>query len=1027
VQLQFLTNKIKAYALCLAASMVTFVLGAQGGAYAQSPNMQAAMQAYQSMSPDQQQAIIQKLGGQVAGLGGGPGNSSGQNSSNQNQSQANMQPGSAAAQAAGQNGQGNTPPKLQIPVFGPDDWVLLDINLPGEKSVAQQAADNYARELNASAIEQLTGQAAPALQNQQQQNANNQAQQGSNNPAPGPLNPTTLLPPINTSPGGTPGTTTLGRNDTSQPQLPKPILSAQDQRKLDDQHDLIKMLRANNPYQLDHDGTLQLPGFRAIALAGLTEAEATRRVASEPSIEDFEIRVSRLPIAKSGREALQPYGYDLFLNPQPGLSPVTSTPVPADYVLGPDDVLEVQLYGNQNYTVDLTVNRDGQINFPQLGAISVGGKRYSAVKSELEARVGRQMIGEHASVSMSGIRTISVFVLGEAMFPGSYTVSGLATVTSALFAAGGVKPQGSLRHIQVRRQGALVREFDLYDLLMRGDSSADVKLLPGDVVMVPSIGPTASAYGEVQRPAIYELKGPTDVAQLIDMAGGLTPEADNATASLLHVNAQRQRVVIGVNPSAPAGQAQPVGNGDALRVVRLKPTIDSGIQLQGYVYRPGGYEWHQGLRLTDIIGSIDELKPNADQHYVLIRRVEGPGRQINVLSADLAAALKAPDSSANVLLQPRDTLTVFDLQTGRDRVIEPLMQELTLQADLQQPTQIVNIDGKVKVPGDYPLESGMHVADLIRAGGGLDASAYGGRAELSRYTVDNGEQRRTEIISIDLAAVARGDTAANFELRPFDKLSIKEITGWTEQDQVIVIGEVRFPGMYTIKHGETLRSVMARAGGLTEYAFPAGALFTRESLREFEQEQLDRLTARMQSDIAATALMAARANQTGATSSYNVGQSLLAQLQATRAIGRLVIDLKASMNARPGSADDIILRNGDQLIVPKQRQDVMVLGEVQSPSAHLFRPDLSRDDYISQSGGVTSMADKSKIYVVRADGSVAPHERRWLFSSSDADMRAGDAVVVPLDTESLPNLPTWQAVSQIMYQLAIAVVAVHAL
>ena len=447
---------------------------------------------------------------------------------------------------------------------------------------------------------------------------------------------------------------------------------------------------------------------------------------------------------------------------------------------------------------------------------------------------------------MSGIRTISVFVLGEAMFPGSYTVSGLATVTSALFAAGGVKPQGSLRHIQVRRQGALVREFDLYDLLMRGDSSADVKVLPGDVVMVPSVGPTASAYGELQRPAIYELKGPTDVAQLIDMAGGLTPEADNATASLLHVNAQRQRVVIGVNPSAPAGQAQPVGNGDALRVVRLKPTIDSGIQLQGYVYRPGGYAWHEGLRLTDIIGSIDELKPNADQHYVLIRRVEV--RKRIVLSAAAAIIPTLPPTYCC----SRVTLTVFvtDQPGPRDR---PLMQELTLQADLQQPA-VVNIDGKVKVPGDYPLEGGMHVADLIRAGGGLDASAYGGRAELSRYNVDNGEQRRTEIISIDLAAVAKGETAANVELRPFDKLSVKEITGWTEQDQVIVIGEVRFPGMYTIKHGETLRSVMARAGGLTEYAFPAGALYTRDSLRQFEQEQLDQLTARMQRDIAATAL-----------------------------------------------------------------------------------------------------------------------------------------------------------------------------
>jgi len=1008
--------KIKKSAVCLVTTVVTFLLGAYTGTYAQQPNLSSAMQAYQAMSPDQQQAILQRLGASSGGgVSGSFGSSGTKNTGNAGQNQNNTP---ANALRNSNQSSANDSSKLQIPVFKPEDWVLLDVNLPGEKSVAQQAADSYARELNVSAIQALTGQlvATPSqLQN------NSQTQPGGNNSPNDQLGATT-----GTSANGAPGGIAGNRNESNLLQ-PKSILSGLEQRKLDTQRELIKVLRANNPYQLDHDGMLQLPGFRAIGLAGLTAAEATRRVASEPALADFEIRVIRLPVAKSGREALEPFGYDLFMSDQPGLAPVTSTPVPADYILGPEDQLEVQLYGSQNYTLNLTVNRDGQINFPQLGAISVGGQRYSVVKRDIEARVEKQMIGVRASVSMSSIRTINVFVLGEVMFPGTYTVTGLATVTTALFAAGGVRPQGSLRRIQVRRQGALVREFDLYDLLMHGDSSADVKLQPGDVVMIPSVGPTASAYGEVQRPAIYELKGPTNVSDLIDMAGGLTPEADSGSASLTHVNAQRQRVVIGVNPSAPAGQQQAIGNGDALRVARLKPTIDSGITLQGYVYRPGGYAWHEGMRLTDVISSIDELKPNADQHYVLIRRVQGPGRQINVLSADLAAALNAPDSPANVVLQPRDTLTVFDLQTGRNRVIEPLMQELTLEANLQQPTQIVNIDGKVKVSGDYPLESGMRVADLIRAGGGLDASAYGGRAELSRYTVDKGEQRRTEIINIDLTAVSHGDMAANVELRPFDKLSIKEITGWTELDQVIVIGEVRFPGMYTIQHGETLRSVMARAGGLTEYAFPEGAVFTRDSLRVREQEQLDRLTVRMQSDIAATALMAARGSQAGATTSFSVGQSLLAQLQATKAIGRLVIDLQGSIHAKPGSANDIILRNGDQLIVPKQRQDVMVLGEVRSPSAHLFQPDMSRDDYIAQSGGATSWADSGKVYVVRANGSVAPRERRWLFSADGGDIHPGDAVVVPLDTERLPSLQVWQSVSQIMYQLAIAVIAVNSL
>jgi polysaccharide biosynthesis/export protein len=1021
--------RMKRIAVSLATGAAFVLLGAGVDAVAQQGNLSGAMQAFQQLPPDQQQAILQRLGGGQGGdlssmLGGGQGGQGTRGQQGQ-QNQGNNT-GVSGAQNSSTNQNGNQPLKgMSIPVFGSDDWVLLSINLPGEKSVAQQAADDYARQLNADALQAITGQISPAQQLQSQsaaaaQNGNAaNAQPGGNGPNTG-VSATTVMPA-----NGTVGANQTGRTDSTQ-LTPKSPQNAQEQRKLDAQHDLVKTLRANNPYQLDHDGVLQLPGFRSITLGGLTEAEATRRVASEPALEDFEVRITRLPVAKVGKEALQPYGYDLFTNQQ-GLAPVTSTPVPADYVVGPEDVLEVQFYGNQNYTMELTVSRDGRINIPQLGPVSVGGQRYSVVKRELEARVAKEMIGVRASVSIGETRTINVFVLGEAMFPGSYTVTGLATVTTALFAAGGVKTQGSLRRIQVRRQGALVREFDLYDLLMHGDSSADVKLLPGDVVMIPAVGPTASAYGEVQRPAVYELKGPTSVTDLIAMAGGLTPEGDRASASLLHVNAQRQRLVIDVDPSAASALSQTVDNGDALRVARLKPTIDSGITLQGYVYRPGNFAWRDGMRLTDVLANIDELKPNADQNYILVRRVMSPGRRITVLSADLEAALKAPDSAANVLLQPRDTLTVFDLQTGRDRVIEPLMQELTLQANLQQPTHIVHVDGKVKVPGDYPLETGMHVADLIRAGGSLDSSAYGGRAELSRYTTVQGEQRRTEIIPIDLAAVARGDVAANVELRPFDQLSIKEISGWTEQDQVTLMGQVRFPGTYTITRNESLRSVIERAGGLTDLAFAEGAVFTREGLREREQQQLDRLAIRMQSDIASMSLMAARASQTGATAAYNVGQSLLAQIQSTKAIGRLVINLQGAINAKPGSANDIILRDGDELIVPVQRQDVMVLGEVQSASSHLYQPDLQRDDYIALSGGVTTQADKSKIYVVRADGSVVANQHRWLFSSENADIRPGDAVVVPLDTERLPNLPLWQSVTQILYQLAVAVAVVHTL
>jgi protein involved in polysaccharide export with SLBB domain len=258
-------------------------------------------------------------------------------------------------------------------------------------------------------------------------------------------------------------------------------------------------------------------------LAGLGDELATRRIAAEPALQNIDVVLTRLPLAKSGNAGLKPYGYDLFDEESPStFAPLGDVPVPADYVVGPGDQLNVQLYGSQNRTSRLTVGRDGRVNFPELGPIAVGGRSFDAVRSDLEGRVA-QMIGVRASVSMGQTRSIRVFVLGEVKYPGSYTISGLSTITGALFASGGVKPIGSLRNIELKRQGRVVRELDLYDLLMRGDTSNDANLLPGDVVFIPPVGATVSVDGEVRRPAIYELKGESIASDLVTMAGGFSP------------------------------------------------------------------------------------------------------------------------------------------------------------------------------------------------------------------------------------------------------------------------------------------------------------------------------------------------------------------------------------------------------------------------------------------------------------------------------------------------------------------------
>jgi protein involved in polysaccharide export with SLBB domain len=380
-----------------------------------------------------------------------------------------------------------------------------------------------------------------------------------------------------------------------------------------------------------------------------------------------------------------------------------------------------------------------------------------------------------------------------------------------------------------------------------------------------------------------------------------------------------------------------------------------------------------------------------------------------------------------VELAARDRITVFDLQSGRDREIRPVLDELRLQGNAELPSQIVNIDGRVKVPGEYPLEPGMTVRDLIRAGGGTTDGAYARTAELIRYEVVNGETRRTELVNVDLAAALRGNVTANLKLQPFDTLSVKEVPEWGSQESITLRGEVRFPGAYTIRRGETLKSVLNRAGGLTPYAFPEGSVFTRDELKRREQEQLDQLADRMQRDVALLALQSAAANQAGAATALSVGQSLLVQLKGAKAVGRLVIDLPKLEKAATGSTYDVVLRGGDTLAVPRFQQQVTVIGEVQNATSHLYNPQLSRDDYIALSGGVTRRADRGKIYIVRASGSVLATEGSRWFQHSQTTIKPGDTVVVPLDTEHIPALPLWTQVTQIMYNLAIAVLAVKAI
>ena len=772
-------------------------------------------------------------------------------------------------------------------------------------------------------------------------------------------------------------------------------------------------------YDLDSRAVLRIPGITEISLEGLTADLIRQRLEAEPALDLFDVDVTILRTESIGDDALQAFGYDVFESDSVGMAPETAGPVPVDYVLGPGDSVRVQFFGSVNELHDLEVSRDGVLNLPNLGPVTVAGLPFADFRADIDRRVQETLIGTQISVTMGRLRTIRVFVMGDVNRPGSYVVGSLSTISSAIYRSGGISRIGTLRDIQLKRGGQTVARLDLYDLLLQGDSSDDARLQPGDVVFVPPVGDQVTVSGAVKRPAIYELRGATSVADLIGLAGGLNADADPTGVTVQRIDAQQARRVLSVDLGAGASAATATSGGDLVSIPTILPELESSLRLQGHVYRPGTYSWQPGMRLTDLLPRREELRPGADDQYILIRRTDA-SRQIQVLSANLAAALAAPGSEADILLQPRDEAHVFDLTFGRQRVIEPILEDLQRQSTIDRPFHEVSVTGEVRAPGVYPLEAAMRVSDLIRAGGNLAEEAYTVRAELVRYEVVGNQRRSTEIIDVDLAAILNGSAAADMRLQEHDNLRISKLPDWDSLWTINLIGEVRFPGEYRIRRNESLGEVIARAGGLTDAAFADGAVFLRESLREREQEQIEILARRLESDLTALSLQ----GSDDGSASLETGRSLLSQLRDTEAVGRLVIDLQKIVSGDSGA--DVELRDRDRLLIPKLAQEITVIGETQHNTSHLYQDGVTRDEYIQMSGGLTRRADKKLIYVVRANGAVVANNRsRWFGRQSDVSIRPGDTIVVPLETDRIRPLTLWTNVTQILYQASIAVAAIR--
>lgn len=808
-------------------------------------------------------------------------------------------------------------------------------------------------------------------------------------------------------------------------------------------------------------------------------------------------------LKKGEQEELKRFGLDLFSGSPSTFAPISDVPVPANYTVGAGDEIIVQLFGKENETHRLRVNRAGTINFPSLGPVNVAGMHFSDVRDSLTQRVKEQMIGVRSDISLGELRTMQVFVMGDAYKPGAYTVSALTTISQAIYYSGGFGESGALRDIQLKRDGKIIRKLDMYDLLLKGDASNDVRLLPDDVVLIGSVNDTVSIEGEINRPAIYELKAGETYQQLIQMAGGFTANAHVEQLEIKRYASHGAREALTLDFNKTQDRQSKVKNGDAIKILKKSEELTRYVQVEGDVRHPGYVEWRNGLRVADLFKSVDSaFNSTADVNYAVVVREINPQRDIEVFQLSLANAILSPGSQDNLKLHSRDRILVFnrfnneDLDTlatqdavskaktleqaqeqaeleqqkeqevmsssvavshsangtlnnqstteqakpakiifrgkeiteedfeklkqnTRRTLLAPVLLQLQEQSRLGLAPQIAEVFGEVKHPGRYPITPRMTVSTLIEAAGGLTYNAFTINAELARTAINSADERAyIDVERIDLRKAIQGSASDDAVIVGRDRLNILEKPNVKLQSTVTLQGEVRFPGTYTVRQGETLSELLDRAGGLTEFAHPQGAIFTREALRLQEQKLLNQYAADMRKETAKKTFRA-DSNIGSVISDPEKTLAFVEEASRSKALGRMVVQLNRILKGERSA--DFMLEDGDFLFVPTFRNTVSIMGEVQVPITYLLDNKLDVDDYLNKAGGAKKQADEDRIFVVRADGSVYKPSSGYWFGNNKEGLKAGDTIVVPIDTDYRDALSTWTAATQILYQTGVAI------
>jgi polysaccharide biosynthesis/export protein len=835
---------------------------------------------------------------------------------------------------------------------------------------------------------------------------------------------------------------------------------------------------------------------RKPATAGAVAVEPVRMVrrpnpyADLPSLYDLYVQAS------TTNRPLERFGLDVFRKgtANPDYMPM-DLPVGPSYVVGPGDSLSIDLWGGVSQRLPRTVDREGRVALPEVGPVLVSGRTLGEAQEIVQHALRTQFRDVSADVSLLRLRSVRIYVVGDVTSPGAYDVSSLSTPLNALFAAGGVTPQGSLRRLQHYRGKQLIEEVDAYDLLLHGIRGDLQRLENGDSLMIPPLGPIVTVEGMVRRPAIYERRNEKTLLDVLDLSGGILP-----AAALRHIEVQRlvaheKRTMLSVEISdttdSEAVRSQmssfEVHDGDEIHIFPIAPYNSASIYLQGHVLRPGRYSYKPEMKLTDLVTSYADLLPEPSTRYAEIIRLHAPDYHPVVETFDLATALEHPDKAPK--LEPLDTVRIFGrfdfepdpevLVTGevrapgryrtsgqqhlRDAIFQaggvtpdawldsaqlyrrqpdgttrvfsinlndalagdPLNNVLVQPRDRilvhRHPEQVspssVYVRGDVARPGRYPLATNMRVADLVQSAGGLLRSANPDSGDLTHYAIphnSSGERTPSGHQDVNLAAALAGKEDQNFTLHDGDVLTVPQQAGWNDIGATVTLrGEVRKPGVYGIRPGEHLSSLLKRAGGLLPTAYPRAAVFERNEVKELQQHSRQELIQRLEQESTVVKTSASTSGAEEAAlqqAALQQRQRVLDALRRAPVSGRLVIHLRPDRKDFAGSPDDTELRAGDSLTIPKQPGSVLVIGQVYNSNALTYTPGRNAGWYLSRAGGATPLGNKGAIFIIRADGSVTSGKQGSFWSGSvlSATMGPGDTIVVPekpvLGSSTLKNV-----------------------